>query len=201
MQAWTHRMLAEAASTGPVEAAAVVLGFLYVVLAIRQRRACWIAGGLSTALYIVVFVDARLYMQALLQVLYVALAIQGFRAWGAAEGGEEITVRHLAPRWHLASLAFVALATLLSAPLLTHFSDSLSWADALGTWASVVATWLMIRKVAANWLWWLVVDPALAVLYGSQGLLFSALLYLAFGGLALAGWLAWRRAPEVAALG
>lgn len=194
-------MLTEAASTGPIEAAAVVLGFLYVVLAIRQRRACWIAGGLSTALYIVVFVDARLYMQALLQVLYVALAIQGFRAWGAGDGGEEITVRHLAPRWHLASLAFVAVATLLSAPVLAHFSDSMSWADALGTWASVVATWLMIRKVAANWLWWLVVDPALAVLYGSQGLLFSALLYLAFGGLALAGWLAWRRAPEVAALG
>ena len=61
-------------ATGPLELAAVLLGFAYIALAIRQRRLCWLAGGLSTALYILVFLDARLYLQSALQVLYVVLA-------------------------------------------------------------------------------------------------------------------------------
>ncbi len=58
-----------------IEYAAVAFGFAYVLLAIRQHRACWIAGGLSTALFIVVFIQAGLPLQAALQVLYVALSI------------------------------------------------------------------------------------------------------------------------------
>ena len=56
----------------------------------------------------------------------------------------------------------------------------------------------MIRKVAASWLWWIVVDAGLAWLFASQGLWFTAALYLAFAALAGAGWVAWRRAPQVA---
>ena len=190
--------LGQAASTGPVEAAAVVLGFAYVVLAIRQRRGCWIAGGLSTALYVAVFLAARLYLQAALQVLYVLLAVHGWREWG----------RHVADRpgtqslrWqaHVAVLGATLSLTMLTAPALAAWSDaSAPWADALGTWASVAATWLMIRKVAASWLWWVVVDAGLAALFATQGLMFTAFLYVAFAVLAVAGWFAWRRAPATA---
>jgi nicotinamide mononucleotide transporter len=191
--------LGQAAATGAVEAVAVLCGIGYILLAIRQQRACWIFGGLSTALYIWVFADARLYLQAALQVLYVLLAVHGWRQWGREGGVGGPVVRRLAPATHWVVLAATAGLTILTAPLLGVWSDSAApWTDSLGTWSSVAATWLMIRKVAANWLWWIVADTGLAALFASQGLLFTALLYLLFAGLAVSGWRAWRRAPVVA---
>lgn len=191
---------AQALGTGPVEALAVACGIGYILLAIRQQRACWILGGLSTALYVWVFADARLYLQAGLQVAYVALAVHGWRVWGREEDeGTGLSVRRLDGRSHLTVLAAVAALTLATAPVLAGWSDSAApWADSLGTWASLAATWLMIRKVAANWLWWIAVDAGLAVLFASQGLLFTAALYAAFALLAVSGWRTWRRAAVVA---
>jgi len=192
--------LEQALATGPVEAVAVLCGIGYILLAIRQRRVCWILGGLSTALYIWVFAEARLYLQAALQMLYVLLSVHGWRQWSREEGdGARPVVRSLTVQKHAAVLAATAVMTLVTAPLLAAWSDSAApWADALGTWASVAATWLMIRKVAANWLWWIVVDGGLAALFASQGLLFTAVLYVAFALLAVLGWRAWRHAPTVA---
>jgi nicotinamide mononucleotide transporter len=107
-------------------------------------------------------------------------------------------VRRLGPPAHAAVLAVTAALAIATAPLLAAWSDSAApWADSLGTWASIAATWLMIRKVAANWLWWIVVDAGLAWLFASQGLLFTALLYALFALLAVSGWRAWQRAPVV----
>jgi len=181
-------------ATGPLELAAVLLGFAYIALAIRQRRLCWLAGGLSTALYIVVFLDARLYLQSVLQVLYVVLAAYGWWEWGrGATEGAGIVVRRWGPALHAAVVGLVAVATAITAPMLQAWTDAAApWADAAGTWASVAATWMMVRKVAANWIWWIVVDAGLAWLYASQGLAFTAILYAAFALLAVAGWWAWR---------
>ena len=189
----------QAAATGWVEALAVLLGFGYILLAIRQRRACWIAGGLSTALYVLVFLDARLYLQSALQVVYIAMAVYGWRAWGRDDAaGGRLSVHAWTGRRHAMAIAATVLATLVTAPALAAWSDSAApWADALGTWASVAATWMMVRKVAANWIWWVVVDSWLAWLFASQGLLFTSALYVAFALLAVAGWLTWRRAVTV----
>lgn len=197
-----RRGLEQALATGPVETAAVLFGVAYVLLAIRQRRACWIAGGISTALYLAVFLEVRLYLQAALQILYVVLAVHGWREWGnQADSAAGLVVRRLGLRPHLLAVAATVAMTVVTAPAMAAWSDSAGpWADALGSWASVAATWLMIRKVAASWLWWIVVDAGLAVLFASQGLVFTALLYALFAVLAVAGWQAWRRAPGVAQL-
>ncbi len=189
------------ASTGWVELAAVGIGLVYVVLAIRQIRACWLAGGLSAALYLLVFLDARLYLQAGLQCLYVGLAVSGWVSWGR----EPVPAGQLGSRvWRLRrhgwALLLCAIATVITAPLLAAHTDSAApWADALGTWASIAATWMMIRRVAAAWLWWIVIDCGLAGLFLAQGLAFTALLYLTFAAMAVAGWWQWHRAPSLAA--
>lgn len=190
---WLETVVAQLLAATVPELLAVVLGFAYVLLAIRQDRRCWLAGGLSTAIYVAVFAGARLYLQSVLQGLYVLLAVYGWRAW-SSEAGMAAPLRHWAWRWHGLAALLVAVATLLTGPALQAWSDAASpWADALGTWASVAATWMLARKVAAAWLWWIVIDLGLAWLFATQGLAFTALLYLAFAGLAAAGWLTWRR--------
>jgi nicotinamide mononucleotide transporter len=174
------------------EAAAVACGFAYVLLAIRRHRACWIAGGLSTAIYVFVFHDAGLPMQAALQVAYVAMAVYGWVSWRTAPG-ESLRLRSWPATRHGAAVAGVALATAISAPLLSRYAAAAApVADSLGTWASLVATWLLARRVVDAWIWWIVVDLGLAGLFASQGIALTAALYVAFAMLAVAGWRSWR---------
>ena len=174
------------------EIAAVAFGVAYILLAIREHRGCWIAGGVSTALYALVFFDAGLPMQAVLQVLYVALSVYGWLTWGRVDG--KAPHSSLPLRSHLLALAGVALATAASAPLVAHYALAASpIADSLGTWASLFATWLLARRTIDNWVWWIVIDSGLAALFASQGLWLTAALYLAYALLAIAGWRTWRR--------
>ena len=176
----------------PAELTAVAFGVLYILLAIRERRACWIAGGISTAIYAVVFFKAGLPLQAALQVVYVAMSVYGWLAW--KPGSAAATPRSWPIARHLAALAGVALATAATAPLAAHFALAAApVADSLGTWASLVATWLLARRIADNWLWWIVIDAGLAALFATQGLAMTAALYLAYSLLAVAGWRSWRR--------
>ena len=192
--------VAGARAATPIERLAVLLGVLYIVLAIRRHRGCWIAGGLGTALYVFVFLDARLFLQAALQVVYVAMAVYGWLAWSQDTGGGLVAPRRWALRPQLAAAGSVLVATAVTAPLLAQSVDAAApVADALGTWASVAATWMLARRVLESWIWWIAIDAGLAALFFSQGLVFTAALYLAYAFLAVAGWRAWRGALEPAA--
>ncbi len=190
---WLSAFVAGAQAAGPAELVAVALGLAYIVLAIRQHRGCWIAGGASTAIYIAVFLKAGLFLQAALQVAYVVMSVYGWLAWSAA-GDVAARPRSWPLSKHVLTLLTVLVATAASTPLLSHYTDSPApFADSLGTWASIAATWLLARRYIETWFWWMIIDSGLATLFASQGLVFTAGLYLAFAVLAIAGWRAWRR--------
>ena len=181
------------------EAVAVACGVAYILLAIRQQRACWIAGGASSALYLVVFLGADLPLQAGLQLLYVLLSVYGWLKW---RPGSDVPPDPVSWPVHrqLAALAVVAAATGLSTALLSGSGASAApFAESLGTWASVVATWMLARRCLETWLWWIVIDLGLALLFARQGLWPTAALYAAFAVLAVAGFRAWRGARAPAA--
>ena len=182
----------------PAELAAVAFGVAYILLAIREHRACWIAGGISTAIYAVVFQKAGLPMQSALQVLYVAMSAYGWFAW-RKDSPDTVPPRSWPVSRHLLAMAGVGLATAVSAPLAAHYALAAApVADSLGTWASVVATWLLARRIIDTWYWWVVIDVGLAALFATQGLAMTAALYLAFALLAVAGWKSWRKSRAAA---
>jgi nicotinamide mononucleotide transporter len=176
----------------PAELAAVASGVAYILLAIRGHRACWIAGGISTAIYAAVFHGAGLPMQAALQVVYVALSAYGWYAWRPQSASSP--ARRWPMRHHLVALAAVGILTAASAPLAARYALAAApVADSLGTWASLFATWLLARRVVENWLWWIAIDLGLTALFVTQGLEVTAALYLAYALMAVAGWRSWRR--------
>ena len=119
------------------------------------------------------------------------------RPTAGSPGGENLRTRSPPALWplshHLAAVVAVAVATAISAPLASHYALSAApVADALGTWASVFATWLLARRIIETWAWWIVIDAGLAVLFAQQGLWMTAALYLAYAFLAAVGWRSWR---------
>jgi nicotinamide mononucleotide transporter len=156
----------------------------------------------------VLFARAALYMQSLLQVFYLAMAVYGFMDWrkGRTESGD-VLIRSWTSKEHVAAAVLVVVATAVSGLLLARTTDAAApYLDSFITWGSVVTTWMVARRVIENWLYWIVVDGIAIYLYVEQGMLATALLFVIYLGVVVHGYFVWRRerlqqqtAPGVAA--
>jgi nicotinamide mononucleotide transporter len=176
------------------EVLAVALGVLYVLLAIRRSRWAWVLGGLSSAIYVALFARSQLPMQAALQVFFVVVSAYGWWRWSGAGTGRVPDVGVWPARHHVLAIAGVLALSLASARILGSETQA-AWpfVDSGVTWGSLVGTWLEARMKLESWVYWIVIDSAIAFLSLAQGLYLTAGLYLLFAGLAVAGFLEWRR--------
>jgi nicotinamide mononucleotide transporter len=187
-------VLRELAGSGPVEVAAVLLALAYLVLAARLSLWCWPAAFVSTAIYLALFADRQLYQQSLLQVFYLAMAVYGFMQWrrGIDQADAAITRWHL--REHAVAIGAVLGLTVVTGALEARYTDAaLPYLDAFTTWGSVVTTWMVVKRVLENWLYWIVVDGVLVYVSFASGLVATAGLFLVYIGIVIAGYVAWRR--------
>lgn len=183
-----------AAFTAP-EALAVILAVLYLLLAIRQNIWCWFCAGVSTAIFVYVYFDARLYMEAALNVFYFAMAVYGWYSWqhvGAEHAVRPVTRWPLA--WHCLAVLLIAILSSTSGFLLDRYSDAaFPYLDSATTWSAIWATFLVARKVLENWWYWLVIDLASIGIYWSRDLELTALLFLVYVIMIPFGLVAWTR--------
>jgi nicotinamide mononucleotide transporter len=186
--------IASLAATSPLEAASVILGIAYSLLAVRRSRWCWVCGGLSSAILIYLAARARLPMQSALQVYYVAMSVYGFRSWVRHEEAADSVVTTWPVRAHLGAwIVILALSALSSRWLAAETGAAWPFLDSVTTWASLVATWLVVRMKLENWLYWIAIDVVLTYLFIAQQLPFIALLFVAYLGISVTGFVAWFR--------
>lgn len=183
------------AAIPPAEWAAVVLALGYLVLAVRQNLWCWACAIASSGIYLVLFARAGLEMQAVLQVFYIAMGVYGWWAWrGGGVRGGSLAVSVWRVQRHLLAVGVIAAATLVNGWIIARSQGgAVPYVDALVAWTSVLATWLVARKVLENWLYWIGVDAIAAALYWSQGFHATAVLFLLYVGIAARGYVVWRR--------
>ena len=181
-----------------LEIVVVVLGVLYLVFILRERRIGWIFGVISSALLVVTNVQQQLYMDCVLNSYYVIIGIYGWYIWGADQGDStpvtRIDLRLLAILLILSGLLTAAFGTVLM-----HYThNSLSYLDAGVTILSFLATWMAARKYIENWILWLVADPLAVILYGlkyypaPRWWLYPAL-FTVYSGMAVYGYHAWKK--------
>jgi nicotinamide mononucleotide transporter len=173
----------------------VLLAFAYLVLAVRQNPWCWACAIASAAIYLVLFARGGLYMQSALQLFYVGMSVYGWRAW---RGGDSATdpglrvSRWPAPRHGVAIALVLLVAGANGWVIASQTGGWVPYVDAFVAWASVLATWLVARKVLENWVYWIVVDTVAAGLYWFQGFHATAVLFLVYVVIAVRGLAAWR---------
>lgn len=172
---------------------AVAAAVLYLLLAIRQNIACWLFALLSTAIYVYLFAAARLYMEAVLNAFYFAMAIYGWFSWRHG-GDNDLRVSSRSIVFHSAAIACIVLVAATNGWLLQRFTDAVfPYVDSLTTWAAIFATWLVARKLLENWWYWLIIDVASIAIYWSRGLELTALLFAVYVIMIPFGYLSWRK--------
>ena len=178
-----------------LELTAVVFAIAYLILAVRENILCWFAAGISTVIFLAIFWDVKLYMESGLQVYYLAMAVFGWHQWRQVGNGSTcLQVSMWSMRKHLVALALIAMLTLISGYLLNSGTDAkLPYLDSFTTWASVVTTVMVARKVLENWVYWLVIDSVSIYLYIDRELYFTAILFAVYIVIIFFGWFSWSK--------
>lgn len=183
-----------------LEWSAVAFSIAGVWLMARRHLLAWPVGLVAVALYALVFVEARLYSDTLLQVVFGAFLVYGWRSWHRhARQDGAVVIAPLSRRQLLRDLAIGVAAGIALGATMHAFTDAaLPWLDAMLAALSLVAQWWQARRHVATWWLWIVVDVVYIGMYLVKSLTVTAGLYLVFVGLAVMGLRAWTAAEKSA---
>ena len=179
-----------------LEIVACGLAIWMVVCNWRVNPLAWPLAMLSSAAYALLFADFKLYGEAALQFVFIAVAVWGWWQWlrGRGSDGAALVVHRLTPRGRWQAVAATLLLWPLIALALQRFTDSdIAWLDALPTAGSLVAQVLLGRKLVENWPAWVAVNIVSVALFAAKGLWLTVILYAVFTVMAAVGWRTWAR--------
>lgn len=189
-----------------IELISTVLGIWAVWLATRQNVLTWPIGIFSIVLAIITYKHKAFYADLFLQFYYVVSCFYGWYVWNKMGHRESKSSKSI----RLTAFALcITLAIILAFPagyamqnlnvwLPKYFTEpaAFPFADSIVLTGSLIAQYLMARKIMQHWLLWIVIDILAATLYAQKELYFFAAQYLLFAILAVYGWLNWQKTND-----
>lgn len=179
-----------------IESTAVLFSIIYVLLAAKQNIWCWTFASISVILYIYICFTSQLFVETGLQAFYLFMAGYGYSNWNKSKGKLEIiqwsTVKHLI------LILFGAISTFLIGFYFATYTDAkMPIVDSFTTVFSIIATYMIVKKVLENWLYWIVIDIISIYLYFSRDLHLTSLLFILYSILAVFGYFSWLKKMKI----
>lgn len=189
----------------PLEPVANVVNLASILLAGRASIHTWWTGIVGCLLFIVLFVVARLYADATLQLFFIVTSVLGWRGWARSRRGpgsrdpelststpSPVPVRRAARAQLVVGVAAAIAVTAGYAALLAATTDAAApLPDSAVLAFSVLAQLLLMDRCVEAWWFWLLVNTLAVPLYASRGLWMTAAFYAAFWINAVISWRAW----------
>jgi nicotinamide mononucleotide transporter len=197
-----QRIVEQAQAQSLPEVIAVVAAVLYLGFAIREKIVCWFFAAISTAIYAWLFIEAKLYMESLLNVFYLAMAGYGWTVWTSGrDDGHEKPVVVWPLQVHLGAIVVAVFLSAASGYWLSTCSDAaFPYVDSLTTWFAIWATFLVARKVLENWWYWLLIDIASVFIYWSRDLQLTSMLFVVYVVMIPLGLISWTKSMRTQAM-
>jgi nicotinamide mononucleotide transporter len=178
-----------------LELVAVLFGIVSVFLSVREKIWSWPTALVNVALYFVLFYETGLYSDMGLQAVYFVLSLYGWYEWlyGGA-GRTTLTVSRTPPRLWAILIAIAIVFWAILGRLTSGLPGvALPYVDAATATTSLVAQYMMTRKLLENWALWIAVDVVYIGMFIFKGLYLTAGNYAVYLGLAVLGHIAWKR--------
>ena len=175
------------------EQIAVLTGIIYVCFSVRQNPICWPFGIVSCFFIILVTLPGKLYNDAFLNFIYIILGFYGWYNWlHGIDKQKGLPVRRLSAKEILGYLSLGLLVTLIWGYLSARYTDNdYPWWDTVTNVISLIASYLLARKVLENWILWIVADILYIIIYhwkGWHGFSFLMGIYTIMAFVGLVGW-------------
>jgi nicotinamide mononucleotide transporter len=177
-----------------LEVLAVATALASVWLLLRLHIWNWPVGLVSVSCYAVLFFNAKLYADALLQGVFFGFGAAGWFAWlrGAARGDAGRVTRATPEEWRWGATIAVAGIAAVAVALQSLTDSPLPWIDAAIFVLSLLAIWGQALRRLECWWVWILVDVISIPVYLARDLPLTAALYAVFLVLCVAGLRAWR---------
>jgi nicotinamide mononucleotide transporter len=199
-----------------IEVFGAVTGIAYVILEIRRNILLWPLGIITSAVYIYVFGRNGFYAGMVLQGYYVVISIYGWYKWHGAWSKEQVNEQsEEIPRSGRdggsqektepdimridGKTAIICMMTALALWALLAFSLD-RWTDSpvplwdgLITSLSVVATWMLTKKIIEQWYVWILANTIAVIVYLAMEMYPTTLLFSVYTVMAVIGLRAWSK--------
>ncbi len=203
-------MVSDWLSDNWIEIFGAVTGIIYVFLEVRQNLWLWPVGIITSSVYVWVFLTGKLYADMSLQVYYLVISFTGLYWWVRGTGqrthgidkseANGTPVKDVLPVTRLKFRTGVVLSVLLVCLyallwfILSRYTDSpVPEADSFITSLSVIATWMLARKIFEHWYLWIAVNLAAVILFITRGLYPTVILYTVYLIMSFSGLRLWRK--------
>tara|TARA_B100001142_G_scaffold90870_1_gene92695 strand:+ start:6578 stop:7171 length:594 start_codon:yes stop_codon:yes gene_type:complete len=173
-----------------IETAAVIFSIIYVILIAKENMWCWAAGAISVTLYIYICYNANLLAETGLQIFYLIMVIFGYYNW--KKNDSELIICSWNSYKHIFIIILGTLLTFLMGYYFTNYtSASIPILDSFTTTFSIIATYMVIKKVLENWIYWIVIDIVSVYIYFSRELHLTSFLFIMYTIIAIIGYFRW----------
>jgi nicotinamide mononucleotide transporter len=181
-------------STVLLEWITFVTALAYVYFAAQKKIVTWLFALISVGLTFYLDIIGKLYIESGLQVFYFAMAIYGWINWKKAVKND-LPITRWTIQLHLLNVFGSALLALFVGYLFDNYTEqSTPYLDAFTTCFSLVATFMVVKRVLENWLYWIFINMGMVVLYLNNNYKILALQYGLFVILAIYGYWSWNKA-------
>ena len=183
------------APTSWAELFGFISGAACVWLLTRQNIWSWPIGILNNALFFFLFIAAKLYADAALQVVFAVLGLYGWYRWLRPTGQHEpMRIRRTTAReWAVLSVCGVVGIAAATYWLSSSTDSPVPFWDSAVLMLSLLATYGQANKLVESWWLWIAVDVISVPLYINRSLYLTAILYAGFLLLCLVGLRDWSR--------
>lgn len=196
MDLFFARFIDGVAQTSALEWIAVVTGLMSVWFSMKENILVYPAGIISVCIYIYLAFVYKLYADMGVNAYYFVMSVYGWYYWlhPSDDSKTQVAVTVNSAREHGITSAILVGSFGILYFVLTQFTDSdVPFWDALTTCLAIAGMWLMARKKLENWIAWILTDIISVPLYFYKGLVLTSVQFLIFTGLAVAGYMAWKR--------
>ncbi|MES2780624.1 MAG: nicotinamide riboside transporter PnuC [Bacteroidota bacterium] len=176
-----------------IEFLGAVCSIIYSVLLIREKSIGWFFGIASSILGIILFIESKIYAQAIISVYYAGIGVYGWLYWKKAEQRNE-HIHKWKPIQHFMYAGLFVLLSLLSAYLFETYTDSQNpYLDSFVTLFGFLASIKEARKILTSWVYWFGINAFSVVLYYNQHLYFYSGMMVLYALICIPGYLNWKK--------
>lgn len=177
-----------------LEVFAVFTSYASTYLCVKERRANYPIGAISTAAYAILFLQSGLLSSAVLNAYLTPTLIYGWLRWRRDADTRPVT--HVQLKWIPAYLLVAGLGYAGAALISSKLGGTMAWTDAMILAATILAQFLLDNKKLENWLVWAVVNVFAIYTYATMGLPLVAFQYVFFLMNTVYGFVIWRRSKR-----
>ena len=181
-----------------LEIFAVFTSYASTYLCVKERRANYPIGAISTAAYAILFMQSGLLSSAILNIYLTPTLLYGWLRW--RKDAETRPITHVALKWVPVYLLVAGLGYAGAATISQALGGAIAWTDAMILAGTILAQFLLDNKKLQNWGVWALVNVFAIYTYSTAGLALAAFQYVFFLANTVYGYVIWRRSKRASDL-